>query len=108
LPLYPYRCTQCGYRFEKIQSFSAEPERVCPKCGGTLERTLTAPRFQFKGSGWYINDYAPKSTETAAESTTETKPSESKEPASASETPSTAPAAPESAPTPAPTPKRAE
>jgi putative FmdB family regulatory protein len=59
--LYPYRCTQCGHRFEKIQHFKDEPEKVCPKCGGVLERTLTAPGLQFKGAGWYVNDYAPKS-----------------------------------------------
>jgi len=61
LPLYPYRCTQCGHRFEKIQKFTDEPETVCPECGGTLERPLTAPGLQFKGAGWYVNDYAAKS-----------------------------------------------
>lgn len=62
LPLYPYRCTQCGHRFEKIQHFNAKPEKVCPKCGGALERVLTAPGLQFKGAGWYVNDYAAKSS----------------------------------------------
>lgn len=62
MPLYPYRCTQCSHRFEKIQRFSDEPEKVCPKCGGALERPLTAPGLQFKGSGWYVNDYAAKSS----------------------------------------------
>jgi putative FmdB family regulatory protein len=66
--LYPYRCTQCGYRFEKIQHFNAEPELVCPKCQGALERLLTAPAFNFKGSGWYVNDYAGKSSAPAVES----------------------------------------
>ena len=61
LPLYAYRCTQCGHKFEKIQNFSAEPETKCPECGGVLERPLTAPRLNFKGAGWYVNDYAPKS-----------------------------------------------
>jgi len=61
LPLYPYRCTVCGHHFEKIQSFSAEPETECPKCHGVLERPLTAPGLQFKGAGWYVNDYASKS-----------------------------------------------
>ena len=74
MPLYEYRCTQCGHRFEKIQSFTAEPLTACPKCGGTLERPLTAPALQFKGAGWYVNDYAPKaasgSSSSAAESTT--------------------------------------
>jgi putative FmdB family regulatory protein len=67
LPLYPYRCTQCNHRFEKIQSFSAEPETICPECGGGLERPLTAPALQFKGAGWYVNDYAGKSAAPAAE-----------------------------------------
>lgn len=60
MPLYPYRCTKCGHRFEKIQSFSSEPETICPQCGGALERLLTAPGLQFKGAGWYVNDYASK------------------------------------------------
>jgi putative FmdB family regulatory protein len=77
LPLYAYRCTTCGHRFEKIQSFSAEPEKICPNCGNaTLVRPLTAPRFQFKGAGWYVNDYAPKSE--SASDTAEAKPAESK------------------------------
>jgi putative FmdB family regulatory protein len=58
LPLYPYECSKCGYRFEKIQSFSAEPLTECPKCKGALHRELTAPGLQFKGSGWYVSDYA--------------------------------------------------
>ena len=60
MPLYPYRCKECGHRFEKIQKFGAKPEKVCPKCGGALERTLTAPGLNFKGAGWYVNDYAAK------------------------------------------------
>jgi putative FmdB family regulatory protein len=95
LPLYAYRCTTCGHRFEKIQSFSAEPEKVCPKCGNaTLVRPLTAPRFQFKGAGWYVNDYASKSSESSAESPTETKPAESKETAKAGDTSTSAPSTP--------------
>jgi putative FmdB family regulatory protein len=69
LPLYPYRCTQCGHKFEKIQSFSAEPETECPKCNGRLERPLTAPGLQFKGAGWYVNDYAPKTSSSSSEGT---------------------------------------
>ena len=65
MPLYPYRCTQCGHHFEKIQKFGAKPEKLCPKCGGTLERLLTAPGLKFKGSGWYVNDYAAKSGSSA-------------------------------------------
>ena len=69
LPLYPYRCTKCGHRFEKIQHFKDEPERACPQCGGKLERVLTAPGLQFKGAGWYVNDYAAKSGGTGGEAT---------------------------------------
>ena len=66
MPLYAYRCNDCGYKFEKIQNFSATPERECPKCKGELTRPLTAPSLQFKGAGFYVNDYpgrdaAPKS-----------------------------------------------
>ena len=57
MPLYAYRCTKCGHRFEKIQNFSADPEIECPVCHGILERPLTAPRLHFKGAGWYVNDY---------------------------------------------------
>jgi len=104
LPLYPYRCTTCGHRFEKIQSFSAEPEKVCPKCGAeTLVRPLTAPRFQFKGAGWYINDYAPKSSEGSSEASSESKPSESKDAAKTSDSTSST-ASPSTPSTPAPAP----
>ena len=78
MPLYPYRCTQCGHKFEKIQSFSAEQETECPKCQGLLERTLTAPGLQFKGAGWYVNDYAPKSSSSSSESTTSESKADSK------------------------------
>jgi putative FmdB family regulatory protein len=74
LPLYAYRCTECGHRFEKIQHFNSEPELVCPKCQGILERPLTAPRLHFKGSGFYVNDYAGKSGAAAEPSVSEAKP----------------------------------
>jgi len=61
VPLYEYECKQCKQRFEKIQSFSDPEEKVCPKCGGEVERVITAPAVQFKGSGWYVTDYARKS-----------------------------------------------
>jgi len=79
VPLYAYRCTQCGHRFEKIQNFSATPEQECPLCKGVLERPLTAPALQFKGKGWYVNDYAGKSAPTATE--TAAPAAESKAPA---------------------------
>jgi len=60
VPLYEYRCKQCGHQFEKIQSFSAPDEKECPVCKGELERLISAPAVQFKGSGWYVTDYAGK------------------------------------------------
>jgi putative FmdB family regulatory protein len=58
MPLYEYECKACHQRTEKIQSFNAPPETVCPKCGGALQRVISAPALQFKGAGWYVNDYA--------------------------------------------------
>jgi putative FmdB family regulatory protein len=61
VPLYEYQCPKCG-RFELIQKFSDEPLRVCPTCGREVQKLLSAPAIQFKGSGWYITDYARKSS----------------------------------------------
>lgn len=58
MPLYEYQCEACGERVEKIQRFHAPPLTECPKCGGRLERTLTAPAVQFKGGGWYSDLYS--------------------------------------------------
>lgn len=66
MPLYEYRCLKCGHQFEKIQSFSAPDEKECPVCKGELERLISAPAFQFKGAGWYVNDYASKSNTSSA------------------------------------------
>jgi len=60
VPLYEYRCKQCGHQFEKIQSFSAPELKECPVCQGEVERLLSAPAVQFKGAGWYVTDYAGK------------------------------------------------
>jgi putative FmdB family regulatory protein len=60
LPLYEYGCTQCGQRIEKIQKFSDPPLTQCEKCGGSLKQLLSSPAIQFKGSGWYVTDYARK------------------------------------------------
>jgi putative FmdB family regulatory protein len=62
VPLYEYRCKACGHQFEKIQSFSAPEEKECPVCKGEVERLISAPAVQFKGSGWYVTDYAGKSS----------------------------------------------
>jgi putative FmdB family regulatory protein len=61
VPLYEYQCTKCEYRFERIQKFSDPPVSECPRCAGTVSQLLSAPAIQFKGSGWYVTDYAKKS-----------------------------------------------
>ena len=60
MPLYEYECAKCGHRFEKIEKHSAPHKQKCPKCGGRAERLLALPAIQFKGSGWYVTDYAGK------------------------------------------------
>src|SRR5690348_3524404 len=78
MPIYEYRCADCGTHLEKMQKISDAPLTVCESCGGKLEKQISRAGFQFKGSGWYVTDYAGKGksdtkTETAAESKTETK-----------------------------------
>jgi putative FmdB family regulatory protein len=65
MPLYEYLCDGCGHRFEIIQKFSDAPLETCPKCGGAVRKQQSAPAFQFKGSGWYITDYAKKDSPAA-------------------------------------------
>jgi putative FmdB family regulatory protein len=61
VPLYEYECDACGRRFEVIRKFSDPPVEVCKECGkGPVRRLLSSPAIQFKGSGWYITDYAQK------------------------------------------------
>jgi putative FmdB family regulatory protein len=62
MPLYEYECQADGSRFEVIQKFSDPPVEVCPSCGGPVRRLISSPAIQFKGSGWYITDYAKKSS----------------------------------------------
>jgi putative FmdB family regulatory protein len=62
MPLYEYRCEACGSTFEKIQKFSDPPLEVCEVCGkGPVRKLISSPAIQFKGSGWYVTDYAKKS-----------------------------------------------
>ena len=100
MPLYEYRCEACGHQFEVIQKFSDDPIAVCPKCSsGPVAKLLSSPAFQFKGTGWYITDYARKGTSEgkeskekpagdSKESKTESKPAASSD-SSTSSTPST-------------------
>ena len=61
MPLYEYECEACGERFEVIQKFSDPSPETCRKCGkGPVRRLMSSPAIQFKGSGWYITDYAQK------------------------------------------------
>jgi len=58
LPIYEYKCEGCGETFEVIQKFADEPLTVHEKCGGHVHKLMSAPSFQFKGTGWYVTDYA--------------------------------------------------
>ena len=69
MPLYEYECDACGKRFERIQKFSDPPIEVCPNCGkGPVRKLVSSPAIQFKGSGWYVTDYAKKSSRDAGSS----------------------------------------
>ena len=61
MPLYEYKCLKCGKLTEKIESVSGPHLKKCPHCGGKVESLISAPAIQFKGSGWYVTDYAGKS-----------------------------------------------
>jgi putative FmdB family regulatory protein len=94
MPLYEYACDACGKHFELIRKFSDPPVETCPSCGGHVRKLLSSPAIQFKGSGWYITDYARKGQEAKSEgqapasdsaSKTDTKPAAESKPAKASE-----------------------
>jgi len=61
MPIYEYRCEKCRKRVEMIQKISDPPCKKCPYCGGPLQKLISSPAIQFKGSGFYITDYAKKS-----------------------------------------------
>ena len=81
MPLYEYQCKKCKHKFEKIQKFSDPPIKKCPECGGPVEKLLHAPAVQFKGTGWYVTDYAgkDKSEKSKPEGSSEKKESAAKE-----------------------------
>jgi len=92
VPLHEYECEKCGKRFEVIQKFSDPKKTRCPQCKGKLKRLISAPGIHFKGSGWYVTDYARSTAGTSSDSngssspgTTEPKSPESK-PAAGAET----------------------
>jgi putative FmdB family regulatory protein len=73
VPLHEYKCKKCKHKFEKIQKFSDRPLKKCPECGGLLEQVLHAPAVQFKGTGWYVTDYAAKSDKAKTDGVAEKK-----------------------------------
>ncbi len=77
MPLYEYKCDACGATFEMIQRFSDPPVEKCRVCGGPVHKLLSAPAIQFKGSGWYVTDYAKKGMSEAGKKKTDTTDSSS-------------------------------
>lgn len=68
MPIYEYKCQQCGLQVEKRQNVSDEPLTTCEKCHGKLEKQWSLSGFQFKGAGWYVTDYAAKKSEKSEKS----------------------------------------
>ena len=88
MPLYEYECDECGRRFELIRKFSDPPVTSCTTCNGSVRKLFSSPAIQFKGTGWYVTDYARKPSAGQAESATSAddskeKSSSDKKPASA-------------------------
>ncbi len=71
MPIYEYKCLDCGVNLEKMQKVSDEPLTVCEKCGGKLEKQWSLSGFQFKGAGWYVTDYSGKKADTGTEKKSE-------------------------------------
>ena len=86
MPLYEYQCKKCKHRFERIQKFSDRMVKKCPDCGGPVEQMISAPAVQFKGSGWYVTDYAKPA---ASSGKSESKPGDKTDTSSAGKTEST-------------------
>ena len=71
MPIYEYKCLDCGVNLEKMQKVSDEPLTVCEKCGGKLEKQWSLSGFQFKGAGWYVTDYSGKKADNGKEKKSE-------------------------------------
>lgn len=69
MPIYEYQCQSCGERIEVMQRMSDPPLGTCEECGGEVRKLISAPAFQFKGSGWYVTDYARQGGEKGGETT---------------------------------------
>jgi len=79
VPLYEYKCVKCGRNTEKIENVSGPHLKKCPHCGGKVEQQISAPAIQFKGSGWYVTDYAGKKSASSGESSSEKPKTEAKD-----------------------------
>jgi len=79
MPIYEYVCNRCGKKTEAIQRVGERPLKVCPHCGGKLKKAFSAPAIQFKGSGWYVTDYARAKKEEKGEKSEKTDKSEKTE-----------------------------
>ncbi len=99
MPLYEYECDSCGHRFEVIQKFSDPLVDTCPKCGKTVHKLISSPAIQFKGSGWYITDYAKKDSTSATKAGNAKEGSTSSSDSSSSSTESSASTPAAAAPT---------
>jgi putative FmdB family regulatory protein len=88
MPIYEYQCLSCGKKTELLQSMNGAPLAACPSCGGEVKKLISSPAVQFKGSGWYVTDYAGKksggsgNSESKSEGTSEGKPESKAEPKS--------------------------
>ncbi len=116
MPLYEYKCESCGKTFEALQKFSDEPILIHDECGGHVERLISSPAFHFKGTGWYVTDYAKTnghssatkpdgsdSNQTADKKAEKAEKAEKSDSKPKTETSSAAPAKSESSPAPAST-----
>ena len=79
MPIYEYECRKCKAHTEAFQKVTDKPLTKCPKCGGRLEKRISAPAIQFKGSGWYVTDYGKATKDSKSESETKTEKSEKSE-----------------------------
>ncbi|HJT68211.1 MAG TPA: zinc ribbon domain-containing protein [Pyrinomonadaceae bacterium] len=86
MPIYEYECRKCKAHTEAFQKVSDKPLTKCPKCGGRLEKLISSPAIQFKGSGWYVTDYAGKATK-ESDTSSETKPEKTDKKASKESSP---------------------
>lgn len=69
MPIYEYKCVDCGEHLEVRQKISDAPLEICDECGGKLEKQWSLAGFKFKGAGWYVTDYADKKTDSAGSET---------------------------------------